>query len=119
MNKKGLPCRKCNGRGKLVSKELSTVAAIVRQEVQDYCYTSFKQMFTEHIEMKREEQDQVVHEKIACDGCDANPIKGLRYMCSVCGDTDFCQKCERAGVHAQHPLLKIRKPSQAPAKLIC
>lgn len=30
MNKKGLPCRKCNGRGTLVSKELSAVAAIVR-----------------------------------------------------------------------------------------
>lgn len=40
-------------------------------------------------------------------------------MCSVCGDTDFCQKCEREGVHSQHPLLKVRKPDQAPAKLIC
>lgn len=30
MNKKGLPCRKCNGRGTLVSKELSAVAAMVR-----------------------------------------------------------------------------------------
>lgn len=25
MNKKGLPCRKCNGRGTLVSKELSEI----------------------------------------------------------------------------------------------
>lgn len=30
MNKKGLPCRKCNGRGTLVSKELSAVASMVR-----------------------------------------------------------------------------------------
>lgn len=30
MNKKGLPCRKCKGRGTLVSRELSEVAAIVR-----------------------------------------------------------------------------------------
>lgn len=30
VNKKGLPCRKCNGRGTLVSKELSAVAAMVR-----------------------------------------------------------------------------------------
>jgi len=26
VNKKGLPCRKCNGRGTIVSKELSAVA---------------------------------------------------------------------------------------------
>ncbi len=76
-------------------------------------------MFTEHIEKKREDQDQTIHEGIACDGCNMNPIKGLRYMSSVNGDTDFCQNCERAGVHSQHPLLKVRKPSQAPAKLIC
>ena len=42
MNKKGLPCRKCNGRGTLVSRELTALAAIIRQEVQEYCYQSFK-----------------------------------------------------------------------------
>ena len=40
-------------------------------------------------------------------------------MCSVCSDTDFCGKCEKNGVHPQHPLLKIRKQAQAPTKLIC
>lgn len=40
-------------------------------------------------------------------------------MCSVRSDTDFCQKCEKIATNNQHPLLKIRKPSQAPQKLIC
>lgn len=57
MNKKGLPCRKCNGRGTLVSKELSAVAGIVRQEVQEYCYNSFKSMFTDYLGDKKAEQD--------------------------------------------------------------
>jgi hypothetical protein len=37
------------------------------------------------------------------------PIRGIRYMCSVCGDYDLCENCEQAGVHAHHPMLKVRK----------
>lgn len=47
------------------------------------------------------------------------PIKGIRYMCSVCSNYDICENCERTGVHAGHAMLKIRKPEFAPAKLIC
>ena len=119
MNKKGLPCRKCNGTGTLVSRELSAMAALVRQEVQEYCYQSFKKMFTDKIHEKREEQDKYEHKGIACDGCDADPIVGIRYKCSVRHDTDFCQKCERSGKAGDYPLLKIRNSNQAPAKLIC
>lgn len=119
MNKKGLPCRKCNGRGTLVSKELSEISAMVRQEVEQFCYQSFRKMFTDYLVEKKEQQDAILHEKVICDGCEANPIRGIRYMCSVCSDCDFCQECEKNGVHAQHPLLKIRKEGQAPAKLIC
>mmetsp|Transcript_24316 Transcript_24316/g.30156 ORF Transcript_24316/g.30156 Transcript_24316/m.30156 type:complete len:170 (-) Transcript_24316:961-1470(-) len=118
MNKKGLPCRKCNGRGTLVSRELSAMASLIRQEVEDYCFSSFKGLFEDYMTKKLVEQEETVHEKVICDGCDANPIKGIRYMCSVEADTDYCSTCERKGIH-KHPLLKIRKPSQAPAKLIC
>ena len=76
-------------------------------------------MFTDYLGKKNIEQDNTVHDNVICDGCDANPITGIRYMCSVCSDTDFCQTCEKNGVHSQHPCLKIRNKSQAPAKLIC
>lgn len=76
-------------------------------------------MFIDYLKDKNEEQEKIRHENVVCDGCDANPIVGIRYMCSVCSDTDFCQNCEKNGVHAQHPLLKIRKTSHAPQKLIC
>jgi len=55
MNKKGLPCRKCNGRGTLVSRELSAMAALIRQEVEEYCYSSFKKLFSEHVEARHAE----------------------------------------------------------------
>merc|ERR1712137_1424131 len=34
-------------------------------------------------------------------------------------DYDLCEKCEVKGVGADHTFLKIRRPSQAPAKFVC
>ena len=119
VNKKGLPCRKCGGSGVLSSKELAAIASTVREEVREYCYKSFQGMFKEFLDKKRIEQANVLHENFVCDGCNMTPIKGIRYMCSVCSNYDICENCERNGVHAGHAMLKIRKPEFAPAKLIC
>lgn len=119
VNKKGLPCRKCGGTGVLSSKELAAIAQTVKGEVRDYCYKTFQGMFKDFLEKKKLEQANVVHENFICDGCGMAPIKGVRYMCSVCSNFDLCENCERDGVHAGHCLLKIRKPEYAPAKLIC
>jgi next to BRCA1 gene 1 protein len=58
-----------------------------------------------------------VHRGIYCDGplCTANKtyIKGDRYKCAVCHDTDFCANCEALpnNVHnATHPLIKMKVP---------
>ena len=55
-----------------------------------------------------------------CDGCGMNPIKGIRYKCTVCKDFDYCEGCEvtLANKHG-HPFLKIRKPEFAPVKVEC
>lgn len=119
VNKKGLPCRKCGGTGVLSSKELAAVAETVKAEVREYCLSSFTSMFKTFLEQKRIEQANVIHENFICDGCGMAPIKGIRYMCSVCSNYDICDECERKGVHIQHAMLKIRKPEFAPAKLIC
>ena len=64
-------------------------------------------------------QEDTVHEGVVCDGCKAFPVRGIRYKCTVCGDFDICQTCESMDVHPEHVLCKIRKPSQAPVKLVC
>jgi PB1 domain len=37
INKKGLPCRKCNGTGVFSAKGLKEVSKLVREEITDYC----------------------------------------------------------------------------------
>jgi len=45
---------------------------------------------------------------VRCDGCNAEPIRGIRYKCSVCSNYDLCQQCETKNVHPEHPMIKIR-----------
>ena len=34
-----------------------------------------------------------VHHPAACDNCDEHPIRGFRYICKSCADTDLCEPC--------------------------
>jgi len=51
-----------------------------------------------------------VHVNVTCDGCDVNPIVGVRYKCSVLPDFDYCEVCEATKPH-DHPFIKIRDPA--------
>lgn len=53
------------------------------------------------------------HTSVCCDGCNVNPIIGVRYKCSICKDFDYCQKCEESKDHP-HAFLKIKKAGTAP-----
>lgn len=56
--------------------------------------------------------DGYVHRGVACDSCNENPIKGIRYRCVNCADHDLCETCESAQNHnRQHLFLKIRIPA--------
>lgn len=34
------------------------------------------------------------HKRVICDGCQMNPIMGVRYKCAECEDYDLCERCE-------------------------
>lgn len=60
-----------------------------------------------------------VHHGICCDGplckdkAEGVYIKGIRYKCAVCHDTDFCANCEATPVNGHnrtHPLIKFKTP---------
>lgn len=90
VNKRGLPCRKCNGSGIVTSKAVIQVVKMVREEVREFCSAQFKEMFRDYLIKKQEDQKNTVFENIVCDGCNTSPIKGIRFMCSVCSNFDLC-----------------------------
>lgn len=47
-----------------------------------------------------------VHQGITCDGCQMNPIKGLRYTCLDCHDYDLCEGCNNKGIYSEHEMVK-------------
>ena len=63
--------------------------------------------------------EKLRHPGVFCNGCNG-PIVGTRYMCTVCKNFDFCEKCEEKtqGKHG-HPLLKINRPDMCPIDIKC
>jgi hypothetical protein len=61
--------------------------------------------------------EKTIHTRVACDGCDASPIVGVRYKCSVCQNFDFCEKCEEKATHP-HAFIKLNNPDIFPISII-
>jgi len=55
-------------------------------------------------------EEAVVHPGVTCDGCEQSNITGPRYKCVVCDDYDLCGRCEAAGCHPGHNMMKITTP---------
>lgn len=70
--------------------------------------------------LSRSYSSKARHHGIYCDGPLCNPgngvqsyIKGDRYKCAVCHDTDFCASCEASPSNPHnrtHPLIKFKTP---------
>lgn len=56
VNKRGKPCKKCNGTGKLKEKFFSDLHKILEEEVAKYCSTEYQKLLTKHLEDKKLEQ---------------------------------------------------------------
>ena len=118
VNKKGLPCRRCNGSGALKNKLYTDLVKVIKEEIQSYTTQTFQRLMVDHLGKRAAEQASQIHDRVTCDGCGVCPIQGIRYNCSVCGNFDFCDRCEVEKVH-EHPFLKIRKPEHSPAFIQC
>jgi len=47
------------------------------------------------------------HYGVTCDGCNQNPIVGIRYKCDKCNNFDFCEKCYQQGNHDKSHTFKV------------
>jgi next-to-BRCA1 protein 1 len=68
---------------------------------------------------KRVPLSSVVHSGVYCDGpiCEqygrGSAIRGPRFKCAICPDTDFCATCEASPLNrhnSSHPLIKFKTP---------
>ncbi|CAF1017630.1 unnamed protein product [Didymodactylos carnosus] len=51
----------------------------------------------------------ITHPNVSCDRCNMTPIKGVRYKCLLCPNTDYCNQCQ---LNDDHPLLCIKDSTQ-------
>lgn len=58
-----------------------------------------------------QEEGKYTWTRHTCDGCNTKPIVGARFHCTVCGDFDYCETCEREIPH-QHPFMKFLKETE-------
>lgn len=61
-------------------------------------------------------KEEVIHKYVRCDGCNASPIVGIRYKCTVCPNFDFCEKCEESNGLTNkhnHAFIKLRNPEKS------
>ena len=73
---------------------------------------SVKCNLKDNFKMKKEqEQTDIIHEGVSCDGCGCESIVGNRYKCAICQNFDYCEKCLKShSSDHKHPFIKIYHP---------
>lgn len=94
LTKKGKTCKKCNGTGALSGKFFAELKREIEEQVRAHCQAEAKK-FSKLGGQSKANQQAVVHRHVACDGCDMEPIVGIRYKCTFRDDYDLCEKCEK------------------------
>eukprot|EP00830_Metopus_es_P012818 TRINITY_DN2962_c0_g1_i3.p1 TRINITY_DN2962_c0_g1~~TRINITY_DN2962_c0_g1_i3.p1 ORF type:complete len:512 (-),score=96.39 TRINITY_DN2962_c0_g1_i3:34-1569(-) len=120
VNKAGKPCKKCKGTGKMAPALIDRLRSIVKAEISTMFESEIRSQASQLI--KSQQFSQIAgksevkpeHTGTQCNVCGIIPIKGIRYQCGTCSKYDLCEECEKK-VNHEHPLLKIRNPSQKPA----
>eukprot|EP01132_Coremiostelium_polycephalum_P005414 gene5414-6753_t len=62
--------------------------------------------------------NSIIHEGFKCDGCDSEPIVGIRWRCEECMELDLCDDCknnyEEIGSHKSNHYMIAHEKAEAP-----
>lgn len=62
---------------------------------------------TENLDMPADNNNRgELHIGVTCGSCNG-PVHGVRYKCLTCPDYDLCGRCDSAGVHLGHDMLRV------------
>ena len=87
---------------KVLEKKLPQIASMT---------SSFMSSSSENQPEPQIQAEPPTHRYVSCDSCKVYPLVGIRYKCSVCPDSDFCELCEKTKEHP-HAFIKIKTPGQ-------
>ena len=88
-------------------KELINESSIKLNQIITESQIQFQNNFEK--EKIKEVHSLEIHPNISCSKCGVNPIKGNRYLCALCNNINFCDKCEEeVGYTHNHPLYKFK-----------
>ena len=114
-------CFKCEGTGFKIKKnkrEKHLIKDIINENIKknmpDIISSVIKDIKNEKEDINKSESNvnfsqEIIHNRIICDGCEMSPIIGNRYKCQVCSDFDYCEDCYKNIKHV-HELKRIEKP---------
>ena len=91
-------------------------------DINDEEYTNYEYEYGENEieEIDIDYKKNISENKIKCNNCNVDEIKGIRYLCGYCSNFNLCYECEKkVGKEHGHPLLKIRNNSLAPISFSC
>ena len=113
--------------GKFGSIPDKVLKNLIEKEMRKSSFEIFNQLLRtqnigelcEKVEEKElyDQEGTIEHTGVSCDGCGVNPIRGVRYKCSVLKDFDYCSTCEESLDH-EYSFLKIRKPDEVPEVML-
>ena len=72
-------------------------------------FGTMKMIMTDHLKHNAVRRD--AHPGTTCNNCNANPIQGKHYLCTICQQYSLCMQCFAGPNHTQHPFQFKEKPS--------
>ena len=96
----------------LIKKNINEIKnSLINERINNDMNERFKELYNFIIYNFINLNKSLTHNRIKCEKCFDEPIRGYRYKCTICNDYNLCEKCEEKNlISEEHPhyFIKIR-----------